>query len=211
MEMLSSLQVLLAALPLVASQANGYFSDNTTFSAEPVYGAASPPFYPSPYGTGQTPAGDWVSAYASAVDFVKQLTLLEKVNITTGTGWELGPCVGNTGSVPRLGFRGFCLQDSPLGVRDTDYNTVFPPLSQAAKTWDRDLVRQHGLAMGQEFKGKGANVQLGPVCGPLGTFAEGGRNWEGFTPDPWACGQFMAESVIGIQSAGTLACAKHVS
>lgn len=27
-------------------------------------------------------------------------------------------CVGETGSIPRLGFRGLCLQDSPLGVRD---------------------------------------------------------------------------------------------
>lgn len=33
--------------------------------------------------------------------------------------------------------------------------------------------------MGREFKGKGADVVLGPVVGPLGKVAEGGRNWEG--------------------------------
>ena len=64
-------------------------------------------------------AGDWEEAYAKAKEFVSQLTLLEKVNLTTGVGWEGEPCVGNTGSIPRLNFRGLCLQDSPLGVRDS--------------------------------------------------------------------------------------------
>lgn len=165
--MVTAFESLLLVLPsLVVSQSTGYFSDNSSYSSTPVYGPSSPPFYPSPYGTGYTVDGSWESAYASAIAFVKQLTLLEKVNITTGTGWELGPCVGNTGSVPRLGFGGLCLQDSPLGVRDTNYNSVFPPLSQAAKTWDRDLIRQHGLAMGQEFKGKGANVGFSPRYTP---------------------------------------------
>lgn len=45
---------------------------------------ASPPFYPSPWGSG---AGDWGSAYTKARAFVSQLTLLEKVNMTTGVGY----------------------------------------------------------------------------------------------------------------------------
>lgn len=28
---------------------------------------------------------------------VKEMTLAEKVNVTTGTGWQMGLCVGNTG------------------------------------------------------------------------------------------------------------------
>ena len=51
----------------------------------------SDPFYPSPWMSGQ---GDWASAYAKAKDFVSQLTLLEKVNLTTGVGWEGEQCVG---------------------------------------------------------------------------------------------------------------------
>lgn len=43
----------------------------------------SPPSYPSPWGSG---AGDWASAYEKARAFVSQLTLLEKVNLTTGVG-----------------------------------------------------------------------------------------------------------------------------
>ena len=34
--------------------------------------------------------------------------------------------------------------------------------------------------MGEEHRGKGVDVQLGPVAGPLGRSPEGGRNWEGF-------------------------------
>jgi beta-glucosidase len=33
-------------------------------------------------------SGDWADALAKAQAFVSQLTLLEKVNLTTGVGWE---------------------------------------------------------------------------------------------------------------------------
>ena len=59
----------------------------------------------------------WQDAYAKAQEFVGGLTLLEKINLTTGVGWEGEACVGNTGSIPRLNFAGICLQDSPLGIR----------------------------------------------------------------------------------------------
>jgi beta-glucosidase len=63
--------------------------------------------------------------------------------------------------------------------------------------------------MGREFGAKGADIQLGPVSGPLGRTPEGGRNWEGFSPDPMLTGVFMAETIKGIQEAGVIACAKH--
>ena len=75
----------------------------------------SPPSYPAPWARGD--AAGWEDAYAKAKEFVSGLTLLEKVNLTTGVGWLGESCVGNTGSIPRLNFRGLCLQDSPLGIR----------------------------------------------------------------------------------------------
>jgi len=63
--------------------------------------------------------------------------------------------------------------------------------------------------MGAEHHGKGVDVQLGPVAGPLGRSPEGGRNWEGFSPDPYLTGLLFAESVQGIQSSGVMASAKH--
>ncbi|KAI9804862.1 MAG: hypothetical protein M1825_001231 [Sarcosagium campestre] len=168
----------------------------------------SPPYYPSPWGTGDT-AVEWAEAYDKARSFVSKLTLLEKVNLTTGAGWQTERCVGQTGSIPRLGFRSLCLQDSPMGVRNTDYNTAFPGGVTVAATFDRGLMYARGYAMGEEFRDKGVDVQLGPVAGPLGRHPDGGRNWEGFSPDPVLTGIGMAQTIKGIQDAGTIACAKH--
>ena len=117
--------------------------------------------------------------------------------------------MGNTGAVPRLGLRAFCLQDSPVGIRGTDYNSVFPSGQTAAATWDRALINKRGYGIGSEAKGKGVTVLLGPVAGPIGRAPAGGRNWEGFSPDPVLTGVGMSESIKGIQDAGTIACAKH--
>jgi beta-glucosidase len=101
------------------------------------------------------------------------------------------------------------MQDSPVGVRLTDWNSVFPSGQTAAATFDRVLINSRGLGMGQEHKGKGVTVMLGPVAGPLGRAPEGGRNWEGFSPDPVLTGVAIAETIQGIQQAGVIACAKH--
>lgn len=101
------------------------------------------------------------------------------------------------------------MQDSPVGVRDTDYNSVFTSGQTVAASFDRGLMYARGLAMGQEHKGKGVTVQLGPVAGPIGRTPEGGRNWEGFSPDPYLTGVGLAMTTEGIQAAGVIACAKH--
>jgi beta-glucosidase-like glycosyl hydrolase len=101
------------------------------------------------------------------------------VNITTGTGWAMGPCVGNTGPVPRLGFPSLCLQDGPLGLRFADKITSFPAGITTGGTWDKELIRARGEALGAENRGKGVHITLGPAMGPLGKHPAGGRNWEG--------------------------------
>ncbi|KAK8117746.1 uncharacterized protein PG998_006027 [Apiospora kogelbergensis] len=180
-------------------------------SAQPIEeraeSAHSPPFYPSPWMNPE--AIGWEEAYVKAKDFVSQLTLLEKVNLTTGVGWQSEQCVGQVGSIPRMGLRGLCLQDSPLGVRFGDYVSAFPSGQTVAASFDRSLMYQRGKAMGQEHKDKGVNVMLGPSAGPLGRHPEGGRNWEGFAADPWLTGIGMAETIKGIQDTGVIACAKH--
>lgn len=81
------------------------------------------------------------------------------------TGAE-GPCVGNIQPIERLGFNGLCLQDGPLSIRYADYASVFSAGVSAACTWDRDILHERGMAMGKEFKGKGAHVALAYVCVP---------------------------------------------
>ncbi|KAI5804404.1 putative beta-glucosidase [Geopyxis carbonaria] len=198
---LSSL-TLAANLLLLSSTAFG----QSSYGNDVEVTSYSPPHYPSPRTDG---AGDWREAYTKAHEFVGQLTLLEKVNLTTGTGWQNDHCVGNVGSIPRIGFPALCMQDSPLGVRFGQYSSAFPAGLNAAMAWDRKLMYKRGYAMGEEFKGKGVNVALGPVAGPLGRHPEGGRNWEGFSVDPWATGIGMMETIKGMQDAGVVATAKH--
>lgn len=59
---------------------------NPAVVAGAVFNQTSPPWYPSPWGEG---LGDWEAAYTRARAFVSQMTLIEKVNVTTGVGYVL--------------------------------------------------------------------------------------------------------------------------
>jgi hypothetical protein len=166
----------------------------------------SPAVYPSPLG-GTDKA--WEESYKKAAELVRQMTLVEKVNITSGTGWMMGMCVGNTAPVPRLGFPSLCLQDGPLGLRFTQNTTAFPAGITTGSTWNKQLMYLRGEAHGREAKLKGVNVILGPAMGPVGRSPLGGRNWEGFGSDPVLQGIAAAETIKGIQSQGVIATAKH--
>jgi beta-glucosidase len=58
----------------------------------------------------------WDAAYEKAEKLVGQMTLEQKVNITTGVGWMNGLCVGNTYGTTNPDFPSLCLEDSPLGM-----------------------------------------------------------------------------------------------
>ncbi|OQE28763.1 hypothetical protein PENSTE_c003G07226 [Penicillium steckii] len=189
---------ILVALLLSISRAENITSD-TSF-----YGQ-SPPVYPSPKGTG---TGNWEAAYKQAEEFVGKLTAEEKVNLTAGVTVSNG-CSGNIAPIERLGFPGFCVSDAGNGLRGTDYVNSWPSGLHVGASWNKDLAKQRGAHMGAEFRRKGVNLLLGPVVGPLGRVAEGGRNWEGFTDDPYLAGGLVYETVKGIQSAGVGASTKH--
>ena len=52
-------------------------------------------------------------------------------------------------------------------------------------------------------------VLSSPSTGPLGRSPWGGRNWEGFSPDPYLSGIAMQATVRSAQAVGVQACAKH--
>ncbi|KAJ7643791.1 glycoside hydrolase family 3 protein [Roridomyces roridus] len=156
---------------------------------------------------GQASQAEWDAAYAKARTAVAQMTLAEKVNISSGE-YYLSRCIGNTNPVASINFPGFCLEDSPLGVRLASNVSAFPPAINAAATFNRTLMRERGVAMGAEFRGKGVNVALGPMMNLMRAPAAG-RNWEGFGADPFLSGEGAFETIIGIQSQGVQATAKH--
>lgn len=140
---------------------------------------------------------------------VEKMSVPEKVNVTTGTGWGLGPCVGNTGSVPRLGIPSLCLQDGPNGVRFTDFVTHFPSGLATGSTFNRNLMKLKGKALGREFREKNVHIALAPTIGPIGSKAQGGRNWESFGADPYLQGVAGAQQIEGIQDEGVVAVVRH--
>ncbi len=156
-----------------------------------------------------TGTGAWAAAYSQAGTALAKLSQNDKVSIVSGVGWNKGPCVGNTSPIGSISYPQLCLQDGPLGIRFGTSVTAFTPGIQAASTWDIELIRQRGSYMGAEAKGCGVHVLLGPVAGPLGKHAVGGRNWEGFGPDPYLTGIAMAETIQGMQASGVQASAKH--
>lgn len=50
-------------------------------------GYVAAPYYPTPYGGW---AQDWADAYSKAAKLVSQMTLAEKTNISSGTGFFMG-------------------------------------------------------------------------------------------------------------------------
>ncbi|KAF5324603.1 hypothetical protein D9611_004153 [Ephemerocybe angulata] len=156
-------------------------------------------------------ARTWDEAYALATSTVSQMTLDEKLGIAIGTG-QLNSnrrCVGDTTAVARLGIPSICFQDGPAGLRLVKNVTGFPAGLNVAATFSRRLMRARGKAFGEEWRGKGAHVFLGPSLDIMRN-PKAGRAWEAFGPDPYLTGEAGYETVIGVQSVGVQACAKHL-
>ncbi|KAK0201449.1 glycoside hydrolase family 3 protein [Desarmillaria ectypa] len=176
-------------------------------ASEPTTDPHTPPAVGANYVPDYSSA--WTTANIKAKNLVARMTLEEKVNVTTGVGFAIGRCAGNTPAIPAHNYPGLCLGGSSLGVLGADYVTSFPSGVNAAATWNRHLIRLRGLYMGLEYYGKGVNVALGPMMN-IGRVAQGGRNWEGFGADPYLSGETAYETVLGMQEGGVQACAKHL-
>ncbi|KAK1091396.1 hypothetical protein LTR48_006369, partial [Friedmanniomyces endolithicus] len=165
----------------------------------------SPVVYPSPQGYG---AGNWSAAYERARAMVGNMSLEEMNNVTLGVVDTTSGCVGVSGSAPQHGFPGLCFHDAGNGVRNTDGANAYASGLHIGASWNATLAYERAQYMGAEFKRKGVNVALGPVVGPIGRIAEGGRNFEAFAADPYLDGILGAQSVIGLQES-VIASIKH--
>jgi beta-glucosidase len=168
---------------------------------------------------------------------VAALTLQEKVSLVTGQGMDFpglsedmqAPVVGatedqvpgaagTTFAVPRLGIPSVVMADGPAGVRiaptrkdtpgQTFYATAFPIGSELATSWDVELVRKVGAAIGQQAREYGIDVMLTPAQN-IHRYPLGGRNFEYYSEDPVVAGNMAAAMVQGIQSEGVAASIKH--
>lgn len=94
---------------------------------------------------------------------MSQLSVSEKVGLVTGSYGKapLPPCVGTLAPVERLNYTGLCMSDGPNGVNRADGVSVFASGVTVSATWDKRLMYERGLAMGEEFRMKGVHVTLG--------------------------------------------------
>lgn len=101
------------------------------------------------------------------------------------------------------------MNDGPAGMRGVDLVSGFPAGITAAATWNKDLIQQRGVAIGQEYRTKGAHVWLGPAMDVMRA-PEAGRLWESFGADPYLTGEAVFATIKGVQSVGVQACGKHL-
>lgn len=142
------------------------------------------------------------------------MTLEEKAGMCSGRDfWNLK-------GIERLGIPSVMVTDGPHGLRkqageadhvglnDSVPATCFPTASALAATWNRELVKQVGEALGEEclaenvavILGPGANIKRSPLCG---------RNFEYFSEDPFLSGEMAASHIAGVQSKGVGTSLKH--
>jgi beta-glucosidase len=155
-----------------------------------------------------------LNAYAArAKELVAEMTTAEKAGFVSGRGmWETRGC-------DRLGLKKADIADGPHGVRkQLDYDDIavdesvrtvcFPTGACVSGSWDTEVLREMGEALGKNAKlhdislllGPAVNIKRSPLCG---------RNFEYFSEDPHLSGELAAAYIGGVQSAGVSACVKH--
>ncbi len=165
-------------------------------------------------------------------EVLKAMTLEEKAQMLVGGGNDgfvgsgamLGHqkkfvpgAAGTTVAIPRLGIPATVQCDGPAGVhidthRDGDsrtyYATGFPIGTCLASTWNTELMRNVGMAIGNETLEYGCDVVLGPGMN-LHRNPLCGRNFEYYSEDPIMTGLMGTAFVQGVQSQGVGVSAKH--
>ncbi|WP_128100280.1 beta-glucosidase [Paenibacillus sp. DCT19] len=147
-------------------------------------------------------------------ELVQRMTLEEKAGMCSGLDfWHLK-------GVERLGIPSIMVTDGPHGLRKQDSSadhlgllasvpaTCFPSAAGLASSWDTELARQVGVALGEECQAEDVAVLLGPGVNikrsPLG-----GRNFEYFSEDPLLSTRMAAGHIKGVQSQGVGTSLKH--
>jgi beta-glucosidase len=151
---------------------------------------------------------------SKASSLLGQLTLEEKASLCLGSDfWHTAP-------VERLSIPAIMVSDGPHGLRkqpdEADHvgisgsvpATCFPTACALGSSWDPQLARRVGAALGREARaqgvavvlGPGINIKRSPLCG---------RNFEYLSEDPLLSGVLGAAMIDGVQSQGVGTSLKH--
>ena len=137
---------------------------------------------------------------------INTLTLDEKVSLLSGfNSWY-------TNKIDNKNIPSIKMSDGPNGVRG-DSNSgkssaCFPCAISIGSTWDLSLIKDIGIALGEEAQAKDVDVLLGPTIN-IHRHPLGGRHFESFSEDPFLTGKIATNYVQGVQSKNVAACLKH--
>ena len=151
---------------------------------------------------------------------MKHQELIGKMTLEEKAAFLSGKNVWQTRDFARLGIPSIFCSDGPHGIRKQagagDHlglnaslpATCFPTAATIANSWNEELGREMGEALGEEaaaqevnvLLGPGLNIKRSPLCG---------RNFEYFSEDPYLAGKMASSYIKGIQSQGVYACPKH--
>jgi len=145
---------------------------------------------------------------------IEQMTLEEKASLCSGgDGWH-------TQAVERLGVPALRVSDGPhglrkqmegadnLGMQESIKAVCFPAGCALAASFDREVLKKVGSAIGEECQaegvgiilGPGINIKRSPLCG---------RNFEYYSEDPYVSSELAAAYIDGVQENNIGACIKH--
>lgn len=147
-------------------------------------------------------------------NLISQMTLEEKASLCSGFDFW------NTKSIERLGIPSIMMSDGPHGLRRQDKEAdhlainesvkaiCFPTASALACSWDRGLINNMGVALGEECQAEDVQIILGPAVNikrsPLC-----GRNFEYYSEDPYLSSELAKNHINGVQSQGIGTSIKH--
>ena len=147
-------------------------------------------------------------------NIISKMTLEDKIKLCSGRSfWE-------TKAMEEYGIPSFFMSDGPhglrtqtgaedhLGINESERATCFPTACASASSWNPELLKQMGEAIGEEalnygvdvVLGPGVNIKRNPLCG---------RNFEYFSEDPYLSGVLGASWIKGVQSKGVGTSLKH--
>ncbi|KAH7187935.1 family 3 glycoside hydrolase [Fusarium oxysporum] len=145
-------------------------------------------------------------AFNSSIEKILQsLALQDKVSLLAGKNlWETSSIPGKVPSTK--------LSDGPNGAKACGFSgstsACFPNTTCVAATFDKNLARSVGEALGEEAHSKGVKCLLAPtIC--IHRHPLGGRNFESFSEDPLLTGKLASQLVQGLQSKNVAATVKH--
>ena len=145
---------------------------------------------------------------------VSQMTLEEKAGLCSGDDFW------HTKAVERLGIPRTMVSDGPhglrkqddqadhLGINDSIKAVCFPAACATAASFDPEMIRAMGEAIGESCQHEAVSVVLGPAVNikrsPLC-----GRNFEYYSEDPYLAGRMATAMIQGVQSRNVGTSIKH--